>query len=257
MSPAFDIHGLPQVNISNWKLAAKPFEKWGPRALPDTELIYIQNGRFELLTDEETVSVKGNDMLCIRPGEKHVFQCLEKSGTISCIHCDLPPETSIARSQPISDPDIVDTFRRCADVFRHPSPQRKRLLQVILTELLLRLPAGGPTPHTVSDRVSAMAHYIREHADEPISRSTLAKEFHVSPQHINYLFKQELGISPTALLHLERCKRAFQLIQNDRLSVKEAAERTGFCDAYHFSKVFKKTYGFPPGLITRFFKPQS
>ncbi|WP_408647958.1 helix-turn-helix domain-containing protein [Tichowtungia aerotolerans] len=58
-------------------------------------------------------------------------------------------------------------------------------------------------------------------------------------------------------MHLEHCKRAFLLIRNDRLSVKEAAERTGFCDAYHFSKVFKKTYGFPPGLITRFFKPQS
>ncbi len=51
-------------------------------------------------------------------------------------------------------------------------------------------------------------------------------------------------------------QKAFLLIQNERLSVKEAAERTGFYDTYYFSKIFKKVYGFPPGRIVRFFKPQ-
>ncbi len=35
------------------------------------------------------------------------------------------------------------------------------------------------------------------------------------------------------------------MIQNEHVSIKEAAERTGFYDSYHFSRVFKKAYSFP------------
>lgn len=249
---------IPLVNFSNWKLTSSPFCSWGPRTIPDTELIYIHDGHFELALAPLTLRAGTGSLLAIFPGEHHRFQCLEKTGTISCIHCDLPKEISLPQSQPVSDPDIPDAFRRCAEVFLHPSPQREKLLRTILTELILRLQPAGPLVNSpiVSDRVAEMARYIREHIEEPITRSVLAKKFNLSPQHINHLFKTELGTSPTALLHRERAKQAFLLIQNEQLSVKEAAERTGFCDAYHLSKVFKKAYGFPPSRVNRFFKPQ-
>lgn len=247
----------PQVNIANWNLAVKPYEAWGPRTIPDTELVFIHAGRFELELDGGSVPTGKGELLCIRPGERHVFRSLEPRGTISCIHCD-PPETDRPpRVQSAPDPEIADAFRRCAAAFLHPAPHRGELMGAILAELLIRLRTAGPSAESgVSERVAEMTRYLREHFDEPVTRNTLAQRFHISPQHINHLFKTELGTSPTALLHLERVKQAFLLIQNERLSVKEAAERTGFCDAYHLSKVFKKMYGFPPGRIARFFTPQ-
>jgi AraC-like DNA-binding protein/quercetin dioxygenase-like cupin family protein len=251
---------IPRVNIANYQLAAKPFEVWGPRTIPDTELIFIHSGTFALTLNRQTVRAEKNDLLVIFPGERHSFQCLEKSGIISCIHCDLPKPDGLTlpRIRKIHDHDLPDGFRRCADVFIHPAPWREELLTAILTEIWLRLRSYGSPTESVrpSERVEKMAAYIREHLDESVTRSTLAKRFHLSAQHVNYLFKNELSTTPTELLHRERVKMAFLLIQNERVSVKEAAYRTGFCDAYHFSKVFKKTYGFPPGRISRFFKPQ-
>ena len=249
---------IPGVNIANYRLTAKPFECWGPRTIPDTELILIHSGTFTLELTSQTIQAEERQLLVILPGERHCFRNLQKSGVISCIHCDLPAKEALPRIHLVSDPEVKETFRRCAEVFLHPSPRRIELLHIILKELLIRLYPDGPEafPPPVSERVAEMVSYIRGHIDEPVTRSVLAKQFHISPQHINHLFKTELGTSPTALLHFERAKRAFLLIQNERLSVKETAEKTGFCDAYHLSKVFKKVYGFPPGRITRFFKPQ-
>lgn len=249
---------ITRVNIANYQLVAKPFEFWGPRTIPDTELIFVHSGTFALELANQTIRAEENTLLVILPGERHCFRSLLKSGIISCIHCDLLAEETPMRRQLVSDPEVKETFRRCAEVFLHPSPRRNELLHIVLKELLIRLHPDGPASFapSVSERVAGMVSYIREHSDEPVTRNVLAKHFHISPQHINHLFKTELGTSPTALLHLERSKQAFLLIQNERRSVKEAAERTGFCDAYHLSKVFKKVYGFPPGRITRFFKPQ-
>jgi len=251
---------LPRVNISNYRQESKPFAFWGPRAIPDTELVFIHAGAFALELEGETVRAKENELLVIFPGERHTLQSLEESGIISCIHCDLPePEGRVlARIRTAADPELAEGFRRCAEASLHPAPLRDELLQAILSEILIRIRSLGTLVETnpPSARVQEMVRYIQEHLEEPVTRSTLARKFHASPQHINYLFKTELGTSPTRLLHSERAKKAFLLIQNERISVKEAAFRTGFCDPYHFSKVFKKVYGFPPGLIGRFFTPQ-
>ena len=251
---------LPRVNISNYRQGSNPFSIWGPRAIPDTELVFIHDGAFSLELEGETVQAKENELLVIFPGERHTLRNAEESGIISCIHCDFPESSGrrLARVRIAADPELADGFRRCAEAFLHPAPFRDELLQAILSEILIRIRSLGTLVETnrPSDRVQEMVRYIRDHLDELVTRSTLAEKFHASPQHINYLFKTELGTSPTRLLHSERAKKAFLLIQNERISVKEAAFRTGFCDPYHFSKVFKKVYGFPPGRIRRFFSPQ-
>jgi len=43
--------------------------------------------------------------------------------------------------------------------------------------------------------------------------------------------------------------RAYQLIQHEGLSVKEAAPRVGFCDQFYFSKVFKRIMGVSPSTV--------
>jgi len=192
---------LPRVNISNYRQESKPFAFWGPRAIPDTELVFIHAGTFALELEGETVRAKENELLVIFPGERHTLQSLEESGIISCIHCDLPePEGRVlARIRTAADPELAEGFRRCAEASLHPAPLRDELLQAILSEILIRIRSLGTLVETnpPSARVQEMVRYIQEHLEEPVTRSTLARKFHASPQHINYLFKTELGTSPT------------------------------------------------------------
>lgn len=261
--PSADVR--PRVNISNHRMQAKPFDTWGPRTIPDMELILVNHGSFMLELGEQVFTAHDNDLLIIFPGERHTFKSLKEEGSISCIHCDLfaaaqYPENRIepARLTRNVDADLRDGFRRCAEAFIKTGPLREPLLQAVASEIWLRLcTRWSPSELTPPSSLTAqMANHIRDHYMEPVTRSRLAAHFHISPQHINHLFKKELHTTPTEVLHNERCKQAFLRMQNQRMSVKEAAEQTGFCDAYHFSKVFKKMYGFAPGRIARFFKAQ-
>jgi AraC-like DNA-binding protein len=258
MSIAEKNPALPRVHFSNWKLEPPAYASWGPRSIPDIELIYIHKGRFELQLKTQTIPAEANDLLIILPDERHTLHSIGKEACISCIHCDLPAVRSLVQVQPVKDPEIPEGFRRCADIFLHPAPLRDELLSAILSELWIRirsaaLPADAPR---TSRLVEQIAEHIREHCCEPFDRTELAKRFHISPQHLNYLFRTEFHTTPTEVLHHERVKRAFLLMQDKRISVKEAAYRTGFYDTYHFSKVFKKAYGFPPSRVGALFKPQ-
>jgi len=249
-----------RLNISNDRVHVAPFTTWGPRVIPDTELIFIHQGIFALELGKKTVRAEENHLLVIFPHERHCLKCLKYPGVLSCIHCDLPePEArNLPRVKNVHDPELADGFRRCAETFLHPSPWREELLQAMLTEIWIRIRPRelAPATNSLSPKTRQMIQYIRDHLNEPVSRSVLARQFHLSPQHVNHLFRSELGMTPTERLHHERVKQAFLLIQNEHLSVKEAADQTGFYDAYHFSKVFKKAYGFSPGKIRRFFKPR-
>jgi AraC-like DNA-binding protein len=250
-----------RVNFSNWQLRPPPGAVWGPRTLPDTELICIHSGVMELETKKNAIRASTGDLLIIRPGEKHILRNTENPCTISCIHCDLPAEELQTQAQlrAVLDEEIPKGFQRCAVAFHRPSEWREKLLQSICSELWIRIQAEGSARAEMSspdERINSIARHLQEHCDEPFDRRKLAQLFHISPQHLNYLFRTQLHTTPTEMLHRERVKYAFLLMQNEHLSVKEAAERTGFYDTYHFSKVFKKAYGFPPSRVNDFFKPQ-
>jgi len=91
-----------------------------------------------------------------------------------------------------------------------------------------------------------MVEWLRARLAEPVSRRDLAGAFFLTPEHVNALFRKELGISPTQFLHRERVLLAHRLMQSEGLSAKEAAARAGFCDQFYFSKVFRKMMGVPP-----------
>lgn len=254
-------HSPHHVNFSNWKQTPPPEAVWGPRSLPDAELICIHAGTLELEIPNQTICAEENSLLIIFPGENHILRSNKSGCTISCIHCDLPEEKlrSQLRVRPLNDEEIIGGFRRCADAFLRPAPWRDELLQAIFFELWIRIQAtaSATTEAPLHDaRITQIMQHIKEHCCEPFDRNELAKRFHISPQHLNYLFRTTLRTTPTEVIHRERVKRAFLLMQNEHLSVKEAAEQTGFYDTYHFSKVFKKAYGFPPSRVDAFFKPQ-
>jgi transcriptional regulator GlxA family with amidase domain len=46
-----------------------------------------------------------------------------------------------------------------------------------------------------------------------------------------------------------RLEHAVDLLQNQNVSIGEAAEACGFSDLFHFSRMFKQKMGFPPSAL--------
>jgi len=255
----------PVVRIVNY-FRVVPGAVWGWRTIPDLELILVVAGRFAYQTHgNATVMIGPGQVLCIPPAQSHVFKQADRSerAVISCIHTELLRRGNWAagdyRLEPAiplvtethHDPVIHDLFKRCDEVFGGYGRYRMALVETIVREIWLRLAEhwrSSDDPQ-VSRRMGQMVGFLRDHLYEPISRRDLAEHFSMTPEHINALFKKELGITPTQLIHRERVYRAYQLIRNDGLSVKQAAEKVGFCDQFYFSKVFKRILGLSPSEV--------
>lgn len=88
---------------------------------------------------------------------------------------------------------------------------------------------------------------------EDISLTALSEEFHLHPQYISQLFKNEIGVNFLAYLTNIRMERAKKLLLSTSLSITEIAERSGYWDYRVFTKVFKKSEGITPSQYRRDF----
>ena len=100
--------------------------------------------------------------------------------------------------------------------------------------------------------VEKILDYFEEHYDEKISLNQIAGNMYLSPFYISKIFKSETGESPIHALIEIRMGKARELLQKEPgLSVQEVAERVGYDDAYHFSKLFKKKFGISPSAVKK------
>ena len=107
--------------------------------------------------------------------------------------------------------------------------------------------------------ITGITRYLQEHLAEEVSLSILAEQFHLNPQYISQLFKNEIGVGFLTYLTSIRMEKAKKLLISTPLSVAEIAEQSGFGDYRVFTKVFKKSEGITPSQYRRDFlnTPQS
>ena len=109
-------------------------------------------------------------------------------------------------------------------------------------------------PEEQEERViTGITRYLQEHLEEDVSLSVLAEEFHLNPQYISQLFKNEIGVGFLAYLTNIRMEKAKKLLLNTSRSVAEIAGQVGYGDYRVFTKVFKKTEGITPSQYRREF----
>lgn len=95
--------------------------------------------------------------------------------------------------------------------------------------------------------VKQIIDYLNKNYNKKISLEQIAHNMYLSPVYISKIFKEETGESPINYLIKIRLERARDiLIKSDNSSIKSIANRVGYEDVYHFSKLFKKYYGVSP-----------
>lgn len=95
-----------------------------------------------------------------------------------------------------------------------------------------------------------LQRYIEIHLDETITISRLADMAGKSESFISHHFQKEFGKSPARYILDKKMEIAKAMLLGGDM-VGEVADKLGFYDAYHFSKVFKKYYGYPPSAIRK------
>ncbi|MGI6529536.1 MAG: helix-turn-helix transcriptional regulator [Clostridia bacterium] len=88
--------------------------------------------------------------------------------------------------------------------------------------------------------------FVYQNINENITLQMLADTVHFNPNYFVSFFKKQYKITPIKFVQLIRLEKAKDLILKTDLSIHEIAYKTGFSDAAHLSKTFKKELGYTP-----------
>lgn len=253
----------PAVHNSNY-FAPSPRSKWGPRVIPDMELILIISGRFSY-TDElvKNETFTAGDLCMIMPGVEHTFRCLstrQNKPFFSCIHMDLLPDKSLLAGDYSIDPhpplkshvnnfnEARELFRQMDIIFNSAGEYRREMVtanaRLIWLHLARQWTAGGKK--LLSPVMQKMTGFLNERFMDSVGREDLARKFGFTPQYVNRLFRRELDMTPTEYLNRYRARQAAEYLRQGGIKVADIAGLVGFDDPFYFSRVFKKYMGFSP-----------
>jgi AraC family transcriptional regulator len=162
--------------------------------------------------------------------------------------------------------DLLTTMRRLRDLdagvpsgarLKNSSRQRWRDGEARPFRLL---PSGDQLQHTAGAQfrgglpggaLQRVRAYIDAHIGERISLDDLASQAGVSRFHFARQFRLSTGQSPMAYLRRARVERSKSILKTRETSIAEIAARLGFSDQSHFTRIFGRLVGVPPGSYSR------
>jgi AraC-like DNA-binding protein len=94
---------------------------------------------------------------------------------------------------------------------------------------------------------SAALRFIETHLNwRPLSLEMVAEQVHVSPSHLNRVFKAELGVTVKEYIQHSRIELAKSLLEESDMPVAEVGFLLGFFPPSHFARAFSQTVGLSP-----------
>ena len=234
----------------------------GPRVQHDYQLVLLYTDGSSVTVNGQALALPARTVTLMRPGKLEHFAF---SGASSTHHrwCAVHPAL------------VSDDLQRALEAAPAQLPLSPHLHGLV--ELALTLPSQEPASLTalldhlglaalrqfvyeaeaVHERsaqpqaLAAAREFMDTHLGDPITVSEVALAARVSPQHLIRLFRRHLGLTPGRYLWRARVERGLELLTATGLSIAEIAERCGFQNAFHFSRLVKAHAGLPPTTLRK------
>lgn len=103
---------------------------------------------------------------------------------------------------------------------------------------------GGAASRSPGERryVESAKRYISDHINEPIAQSEIAAHLGITPEYLCSVFKKCEGCSVMRFINEIKLTRVRSLMENDRLSLAQAAPQYGFSDPNYVSKLYRRYF---------------
>jgi AraC-like DNA-binding protein len=237
-----------------------------PRIVTDHNLIFVTRGRVTWVLEQQPIPLQPGDLLFVPPGIRHHARSQTRRITLSSIHVELtlpggqngfdlllPPPCRAVRAG-----CRLDCYLRAAsDEWDRRDHALTMLMlghwsRLIVAELLLYdAERGALGQRPLDPLVSQLLDELNQRLNRPTELAELAIWSGYSPQHLNRVFRRELGVTPLQYLARMRLERSAALLAEGRLTIRAVAARMGFEDPYYFSRLFKQHFGLSPDAYRR------
>lgn len=150
-----------------------------------------------------------------------------------------------------TDERIATVMKLLSEVVEDPDPSVElygdALVTALATRLLSRVETAPRRESKLSPRQWRDAiSFLEENMPRRVDLATLSSLAGLSPSYYSRAFKATTGLAPYQWQLQTRIERAQALLLSGSCSLDDIAEATGFADAVHFARMFKKLTGVTP-----------
>ena len=224
-------------------------EKW---ILDDTieyySLFVILDGDVHIEVNGKPFDLKGGDALLSPPGARRVAET--KNGFKQCdIDFYAPPIEGFTEGIKIHREkfavlcDYIDkiNYIRLSEE-KQCSARIKGYMLILLSEIF------GNAGEKENPKAEKIKKYLTANFTHNVKMEAVAEYVGLSEAYCGTIFKKETGYTISEYVYKLRILAAVEYMKDDEtVSMEEISYNLGFCDVYHFCKVFKKIMGITPG----------
>lgn len=233
--------------------------KHSDRILDMHDLIFIREGEWCIAQDDIPYTIAAGDVIFLQKGHHHygVTPCksMVKTIYVEFDGCDgnvlsnkehtpsssyLFPVVTHCQNNPL----VRKYFEQVVSHFWSDSWYEKAKASAYLDLLLCELSSIWCKENPLVDNIKKI---ITKTPNRFISNEEFAELYHCSVRTISSKFKESTGETLHAWQLKTKCQMARDLMSQDpTITLRELAAIYGFCDEYHFSKCYKKVFGYSP-----------
>ncbi|WP_163195421.1 response regulator transcription factor [Clostridium thermarum] len=140
----------------------------------------------------------------------------------------------------ISDGNLYEDIREFSSF--HQLSDLRIYLKGLAFEAIGLLTGKG-TEKSVSEIVKK---YVKENYHKDINMAVVSNMVSLSYNHFSKIFKDEVGMNFSDYLLKVRMEKALEMLSDPVNRVQEVAEKIGYNNPKHFTRAFKKYFGFAP-----------
>jgi len=237
--------------------ACLPTWKISRHRLPYHDLTWVLSGKATYWCDGKPHLALAGDLLYLPQGAireavtdpddpMHCLACNFQCRSLESAPVRLPFRTLSSQGFPEG---LRDLYHRLNQVWLEARPGHELEVRGLMTLILHRwlvASRSDPSPEVASPRLALVLRHIIQHCSEPLPVTQLAALIRLHPGYFGSWFRQQTGSTVHQYVNRIRVRKAADLLSTGGFNVTEAADKCGFSDVFHFSKVFRRVTGRPP-----------
>ena len=235
----------------------QPGGEIGARVQQDYQMVIVHLGEASVSFDREKCVIPPGSVALMMPGRREHFRFSSRHRTRHswcAVHPDQVPaalKKRLAGLPPVQAESETFTHLMKAAFGIHAWRRQEgqdmlRTLGLALLEEYLRMAKAGPDETSREGPCERARRYLEEHCAEEDCLKKAAQQAAVTPQHLIRLFRQQHQLTPGKYLWQTRVEQGAGLLVGTGLTVGEIADRCGFKNPFHFSRLLKQMQGVSP-----------
>jgi AraC family transcriptional regulator of arabinose operon len=222
------------------------------------ELVILHSGDCDVRVDQSPRKLHPGHVLLLRPGHRERLRFSQQTETHHS-WCKVLPEVlpgalrrELNRATTKEVPASESFQRIMSAAFLLRPAQRAEAARVVdalalaLFAEFLDMAEQAHGEERADQAVQRAVRHMEDHFSEEDCLNTARKAAGCSGNALIYKFKHETGLSPSRYLWKLRTEKGIAMTAETGLTIAEIAERCGFKNPFHFSRLVRRLHGHAP-----------